>query len=197
MTNAAGFSILCVCTGNVCRSPAAERLLAARLGSTVEVASAGTFGLVGAPIAEPMAKRLRLAGARDDGFRARRLTAAAVHSADLVLALTKAHRGDVVELVPPAVRRTFTLREFQRLLSTLEPTDLPAGPPATRLHAAVPILATRRRPSRISDDIDDPLGQPDAAYERAFRMIEEATDRISAVIVHGALADGINSADSA
>ena len=29
------FSILAVCTGNVCRSPAVERLLASKLGPTV------------------------------------------------------------------------------------------------------------------------------------------------------------------
>ena len=36
------FSILAVCTGNVCRSPAVERLLADKSGSTVGVSSAGT-----------------------------------------------------------------------------------------------------------------------------------------------------------
>ena len=43
------FSILTVCTGNVCRSPAVERLLASKLGPTVSVASAGTHALVGHP----------------------------------------------------------------------------------------------------------------------------------------------------
>jgi hypothetical protein len=43
------FAILCVCTGNVCRSPAAERLLAARLGPGVVVASAGTVAALGGP----------------------------------------------------------------------------------------------------------------------------------------------------
>ena len=53
------FSILAVCTGNVCRSPAVERLLASKLGPTVSVRSAGTHALVGHPISEPMAALLR------------------------------------------------------------------------------------------------------------------------------------------
>ena len=69
MNEASPFSILVVSTGNVCRSPAAERLLQQRLGPTVTVESAGTFGLVGEPIAAPMAQLLAERGA------ARRLSA--------------------------------------------------------------------------------------------------------------------------
>jgi protein-tyrosine phosphatase len=36
--------------------------------------------------------------------------------ADLILPMTRNQRGLVVELWPAAVRRTFTLREFARLL---------------------------------------------------------------------------------
>ena len=42
------FSILAVCTGNVCRSPAAERLLASKLGPSVRV-SLGGHACAGGP----------------------------------------------------------------------------------------------------------------------------------------------------
>jgi len=177
------FSILCVCTGNICRSPVAERLLAARLGPSVEVGSAGTFGVVGAPISEPMARRLRAATVGADLFAARRLRAPIANAADLVLALTKAHRSEIVELSPALVRRTFTLLEFARLLEVMGPHELPVGTPAVRLRAAVPILATRRSPSPTSDDIDDPIGRSEAVYERVFGEIAQAVDRVAAVIV--------------
>jgi len=177
------FSILCVCTGNICRSPVAERLLAARLGPSVEVSSAGTFGVVDAPIAEPMARRLRSAGVCVDSFAARRLLESMVRSADLVLTLSKAHRSEVVELAPAAVRRSFTLTEFARLAQGLRPDELPTGTPAVRLQAAVPVLAARRSLSPTSDDIDDPIGRPDAVYERVFGEITAAVDRIAAVLV--------------
>src|SRR3954465_11561123 len=110
------FQILCVCTGNICRSPAAERLLTSRLGPEVEVSSAGTQALVGEPMSPPIDQLVQSAGAAAGGFLARRLTERLMQSADLVLAMTRAHRGDVVELWPQAVRRAFTLREFARLL---------------------------------------------------------------------------------
>ena len=91
------YAILCVCTGNVCRSPAAERLLTARLGPTVTVASAGTFGLVGRAIDPPMAAQLAALGLPDVGFAARRLAASDVGLADLVLGLTRQHRAEAVE----------------------------------------------------------------------------------------------------
>jgi protein-tyrosine phosphatase len=47
------FSILAVCTGNVCRSPAVERLLTGQLFPTVTVSSAGMHALVGHPIPNP------------------------------------------------------------------------------------------------------------------------------------------------
>ena len=118
------FSILAVCTGNVCRSPAVERLLAAKLGPTVTVRSAGTHALVGHPISDPMAALLTDSGIEPDSFEARRLSENMLKEANLVLTMTRAQRGLVVELWPPAVRRTFTLREFARLLSLVDPFRL-------------------------------------------------------------------------
>ena len=176
------FRILCVCTGNICRSPVAERLLSARLGETVEVTSAGTFGVVGAPIAPQMAARLAAAGAAPGDFAARRLLASTLRTADLVLALTREHRGHVVELFPAAVRRSFTLLEFARLIGTIDPSALPDETPADRLRAAVSLAARLRHRSASSDDVDDPLGQPEPAYQRAFDEIDDATRAIADVV---------------
>ncbi|HEX8508433.1 MAG TPA: hypothetical protein VF635_02900, partial [Propionibacteriaceae bacterium] len=80
-----GLSILLVCTGNICRSPVAERLLRANLDSSVRITSAGTYAVVGSAIEPRMAALLRGAGADADGFAARQLTVDHVRSADLVL----------------------------------------------------------------------------------------------------------------
>lgn len=174
------FRILCVCTANICRSPVAERLLAGQLGATVQVSSAGTFGLIDSPMAEPMATRLRESGLDSGGFIARRLTSRDVADAELILGLTTGHRRDAVELVPSAVRRSFTLREFARLISALDPSMLPSGTPASRLRASVPLVTGFRRRGH-ADDIDDPFGRSDAAYQRAFEEIDEATREIAAM----------------
>jgi protein-tyrosine phosphatase len=180
------FSILAVCTGNVCRSPAVERLLASRLEPTVSVTSAGTHALVGHSIAEPMAALLRDTGVDPDAFEARRLSEHMLKEADLVLAMTRAQRGFVVELWPPAVRRAFTLREFARLLNRVDPAALPAGSPANLLRAAVPLAAAERGRERMSpdeDDVVDPFRLSSAVYAESFGQITSAVDGIVYAIV--------------
>jgi protein-tyrosine phosphatase len=175
------FSILTVCTGNICRSPAVERLLARDLGPTVYVNSAGTHALVGQPIAEPMARLLRNNGVHEAGFAGRRLTQRLIKDADLILTLTRAQRSLVVELWPPAVRRTFTVREFARLLGELDSSASPDGPPAERLRAAMPLAAARRvlrRTSAQDDDVIDPFRLSDEIYAASFDEIKSAVNVI-------------------
>ncbi|SFR72172.1 protein-tyrosine phosphatase [Agromyces sp. CF514] len=116
-------NVLVVCTGNICRSPVAERVLAARLAAAgiddVRVSSAGTSALVGEPMTPEAADLAVRLGADPTGHAARRLTAQLIEDADLVLTATRAHRAQVAELVPRAARRAFTLREFARVLAFL------------------------------------------------------------------------------
>ena len=180
------FSILAVCTGNVCRSPAVERLLASRLEPTVSVTSAGTHALVGHSIAEPMAALLRDTGVDPDAFEARRLSEHMLKEADLVLSMTRAQRGLVVELWPAAVRRAFTLREFARLVNRVDPAALPAGPPAERLRAAIPLATAergRRRTAQEDDDVVDPFRLSHAVYADSFKQITTAVDALVYAIV--------------
>ena len=175
------FSILAVCTGNVCRSPAVERLLASKLGPTVTVTSAGTHALVGHPISEPMAALLAGYGIDERPFEARRLSKQMLKEADLILALTRAHRSFVVDVWPPAVRRTFTLREFARLLHQVDAAVLPTSPPAVRLRAVVPLVAAERGRQRASpddDDVVDPFRLSKDVYAESFGQIAAAVDVI-------------------
>ena len=189
------FTVLAVCTGNICRSPAVERLLAAELGtdtpatahagSHVVVASAGVGAVVRAPVAPQMASLVRGAGASTDGFAARQLTEQMLREADLVLALTKAHRSRIVALHPGAVRRTFTLRELARLAAAVDPADLPAGTTAERLRALIPLAAAQRgRQAGASDgdDVVDPYGGSDALFARSFDELRPAVAGIARVV---------------
>jgi protein-tyrosine phosphatase len=180
------FTMLVVCTGNVCRSPAVERLLLSKLGPTVRVASAGTHALVGQPISEPMAALLRESGVEPQGFKAHQLSEQMLNEADLILPMTRDQRALVVELWPAAVRRTFTLREFARLLSWVNPSDLPAGAPAERLRAAIPLAAAQRGRERTSPDQDnvvDPFRLSNAVYVSSFKQISSAVDNVARIIV--------------
>jgi protein-tyrosine phosphatase len=175
------FSILAVCTGNVCRSPAVERLLATKLGPTVTVSSAGTHALVGHPISEPMAALLHESGIETNRFEARRVSEQMLKESDLILPMTRAQRGLVVEQWPAAVRRTFTLREFARLLDQVEAPVLPPGSPEERLRAAIPLVAAERgrvRASPDDDDVIDPFRLSNDVYAQSFAQITSAVDVI-------------------
>lgn len=176
-----------VCTGNICRSPAAQLLLARALGpdAGVRVASAGTHAVVGAPVHPPMAHLLAESGTAHRSFLARQLTPALVKDATLVVAMTRRHRGHVVELVPGAVRRTFTYRELARFADAVV-ADLPAGTPAERLAALLPLAAAQRGLVHVEpadDDIDDPYQRGDAAYARAFDQVSAATASLARALL--------------
>jgi protein-tyrosine phosphatase len=174
------FFILTVCTGNVCRSPAVERLLGSQLGPSVS--SAGTHALVGHPIAEPMAALLHQAGAEAKPFQARRLSEQMLKDADLILPMTRVQRGLIVELWPRAVRRTFTLREFARLLTQVDPLALSQGTtPGDRLHTAIRLAAAERgrwRTSPDEDDVVDPFRLSAELYAESFAQINSAVEQI-------------------
>jgi protein-tyrosine phosphatase len=175
-------SVLMVCTGNICRSPAAELLLRAHLGDErgLVVSSAGLAARVGEPVAGPMAELLRQRGVDAGGFEARQLVPQLVRAADLVLTMTAGQRSAVVTRVPAAIRRTFTLREFVELagLADGRAGRLAGSGPGERLAAlvaAVPSARPLRQPDR-DDDVPDPYGGPDEAYERALFLVEESVD---------------------
>jgi protein-tyrosine phosphatase len=116
------FRILVVCTGNVCRSPVAGAVLRDALAEIApgafEVESAGTRALVGEPAQPEAADVASSLGSTLEGFRARQLTEQMVGRADLVLTLAHRHRDAVLQL-QPALKRTFTVREFARILAAL------------------------------------------------------------------------------
>ncbi|TLM72895.1 low molecular weight phosphatase family protein [Pseudarthrobacter sp. NamB4] len=116
--------ILTVCTGNICRSPVAERLLQAGLDQVVpggfEVTSAGTRALVGEPMQPISADIVRTFGGDPENFAARQLNSKILRGVDLVLTMTAGHRGEVLQLDATLLKRTFTIREFARMLDVLD-----------------------------------------------------------------------------
>lgn len=119
--------ILTVCTGNICRSPVAERLLRAGLNQVkpgaFRVESAGTRAMVGEAVQPSSADIIRNYGGTAEGFAARQLTPQILRDTDLVLTMAARHRGEVLQMDASLLRRTFTIREFARMLKVLEQRD--------------------------------------------------------------------------
>ena len=179
-----GFSVLFVCTGNICRSAMAERLLAARLppsagpGEGVVVRSAGTRAVVGRSISSQTRPRVRAFGGDPDGFVASQLTEATIAGSDLVLALTQEHATRVTALDPGAFSRTFTLREFARAIEGFAAEGDPGDPLRWRALTDRAVDARRHGllPPRGDDDIDDPYGRPDEAFDVMASRLVPAID---------------------
>lgn len=108
------YRVLCVCLGNICRSPMAEgaiRAMAAKAGLDLAVDSAGLGPWhVGEP---PNPRGLKVAGARgydNSAQRARQVTADDFHRFDLILAMDHDNHAALERLRPrdaPAEIRLF------------------------------------------------------------------------------------------
>jgi protein-tyrosine phosphatase len=190
------FRILTVCTGNICRSPLAAQLLRTGIdGLDVTLSSAGTGALIGRAMDDRAAQYSRQFGGHPDEHIARQVTVENLRDTDLVLALSREHRRAVVELLPRASRFTFTLREFARLLDTLnrdDRDDIAAQPDQhARLSILVEIAAANRgvaeRPDDpADDDVVDPYRQDDAVYAESARQLVPAVQSIALTMLRAA-----------
>ncbi|GGJ83382.1 hypothetical protein GCM10010123_11250 [Pilimelia anulata] len=200
------FVVLHVCMGNICRSPMAERLLAAAIRQRVRAVGwsmnpsdlvyshgAGTGGWhVGQAMNPPAARQLRERGADPSGFAARRLRADQLDSADLVLTATAEQAEYVRELRPDAADRAFVLGELSRLLPAVDAALLPAPGPDPKLVYARGValveaaLAVRAGAAPgAADDLLDPYGLAETEYARVADEIERTIHPLADLLIPG------------
>lgn len=181
------FRILAICTGNICRSPAMEAMLAAELGDdqAFAVESAGTEAMTGWPAEPAMARLLHARGLELGRHRARQVDPDLIRRNDLVLTATYAHREWIAASTPAAARRTFTLAEFAEIVA-----DAPADLSRRELVA----WAAEHRPPRpigrarstrrggAPGDIIDPYGRSDAVFAQSIAQLEPLTEAVAAAL---------------
>ncbi len=146
--------------------------------------------------------RVRSAGLLDDGHpahtnsidtlaglglditrhRSRRITAAILGSADLVLGMAREHVREAVVMVPAAFPRVFTLKELVRRGEAIGPraADESESDWVARAHAGR--KASDLMGHSADDDIPDPIGLPPAAYVRMAEELDGQLDRLVAML---------------
>jgi protein-tyrosine phosphatase len=178
--------ILVVCTGNVCRSPLGEHLLRdALFGMPASVTSRGTRALREQPATAEtiaLAESLGIPSGSIEAHRARQLREADLDRTDLVLAMGREHRREVVELNPARMRSTFLVREIGRLAQHVYDTELyavadAAGTDPHERFAAVlqRVAGMRGHVEPGPDDVTDP-------YRRTWDVYQDSAEQIAPAI---------------
>jgi len=166
------FSILAVCTANICRSPMIELLLRQRLDpERFSISSAGVYGWNRAPVDSMVTLELARFGVRAAGFQSRVLTDEAIEEADLILAATRDHRAHVLGRSPDALRKTYTLLEFAALME---------GSEADSPEALVEETFKRRSQARHALDLSDPYRQAPDVHRMVAEQVRDAVDVVAA-----------------
>ena len=158
--------MLLVCTANICRSPAAARLLAGRLGPAIEFESRGTRSIPGAPMCEVSANWVLMNGGDAAGSHvSRQLELADIKASTLILTASQHQRAKVIELRPSAQVRTFTLAQAARIARWRGPAIQAGMPdqadlPDRLLWLAEELDANRGAAARPGPDASDDLADP-------------------------------------
>jgi low molecular weight protein-tyrosine phosphatase len=178
-STAGPFSVLFVCTGNICRSPTAEALARSELarypGVPIQVSSAGSHALEGNPAASRSVLAASARGAGLERHVARELTRQRVRAADLVLCMAAEHRPFVLGYDRSAAGRTFLLATFARVAGQ---RDWPATSPAELV-----ALAAEHAREQDGDDVDDPLGGPAGTYAACAERLDGLVTPVIAALV--------------
>jgi len=187
--------IVCVCTGNICRSPLAAHLLATRLADLdVRVTSAGTRARPGMGVTQETLKVAVRLGGMNESLQlhsASFLNDSHLSSADLALAMGREHRRAIVELDPPSVRKAFTLRELSRLVTAVGEDGLVAATnkltPSERLSDMLALLSSGRGVlappvSLDDDDVVDPYRRSERTYALSASQVTLALPAVETLI---------------
>lgn len=186
-------NVLFVCTGNICRSAAADALASMYFRhAPIHVASAGTRGLIDHPIQPNVGKILLNAGIDASSFRSQRLTQPIAVKQDIIFCFEKRQRSSIVALAPSMVKHTYLLTDFANMCQYADVNGLiPNSDIAGRLRYVDAVSQMLRTRVPEGQEIADPYGKQDEDYQRA---VYETAMALKMIIVPSHPAPGMAAA---
>lgn len=159
--NQDGFSIVFVCTGNMCRSPIAEGLMrqminqeiAPDIRDKVYVQSCGIYALDGNKPSENAVKISAQHGVDITSIRSKPINRMIMDEADIIFAMSIEHLNFIEDNYPSVKSKTHLLKTY----------------------------GEKRQPV-ISDSIPDPMGFTMEFYQKTIEEIQKTLDRIFPLI---------------
>lgn len=177
--------VLVVCTGNTCRSPMAEVLLARHLAEAGVDAAVESVGTIegGQPATDHGVRAMKSRGLDTSTHISRQVTVNDVDAAHLVLVMAGEHVVTITALVKDAFDKTFAIKDFARRGSTVD-SSVGAG----NLQALLAELGANRSRSELlrhdpDGDVADPIGRGRRVFDRTAGELDTLTQQVSDLLV--------------
>lgn len=121
--------IMFICTGNICRSAMAHRLLEKRLEDLnkkdIEVYSCGIYAENGDGSTYNAIEAMKEYNVDLKSHRATNIRNSNIENMDVILCMTKSHKYAVLQLYPNIKDKVFTLKEYVNYMENAQDVDIP------------------------------------------------------------------------